>query len=335
MASSYEHLSLEERTFLEVGMLSGWSRRALARRLQRAPSTISREVTRNRAARARYSARSAQRVAQRRATWPRRRRKLLQRRLWNQVECLLRERWSPEQIAGRLRVQWRSNPERWVSHETIYRELYLLPRGELRKSLLACLRQARQKRRRRSRGEDRRGVIANMVSIHERPAEVESRQVPGHWEGDLLWGSRNASAVGTLVERTSRFLILAQMKTGGAPGALEAFSRKLNPVPPWLRKTLTYDRGKEMAAHEKLSRRLGIQVYFADPKSPWQRGTNENTNYLVREYLPKGIDLRAFDQRQLDRIARQLNDRPRKCLDFRTPKEAFQDILKQSVALEP
>lgn len=334
MAGSYGHLSLEERTVLEFGLVAGWSRRALARRLQRAPSTVSRELARNRLPRSSYAAPVAQRLARRRASRPRRRRKLLQRRLWRQIEHWLRRGWSPEQIAGRFRTRWPSHPERWVSHETIYRELYLLPRGELRKSLLDCLRQSRQRRRHRSRGEDRRGVIANMVSIHDRPAEAHARLVPGHWEGDMLWGARNASTVGSLVERTSRFLILAEMRSNGAPGALEAFSRKLNPVPRWMRKSLTYDRGKEMAAHEKLTQRLGIKVFFADPASPWQRGTNENTNALVRQYLPKGVDLKAFDQRKLDKIARRLNDRPRKCLAFKTPREIFREILAQNVALE-
>ena len=216
-----------------------------------------------------------------------------------------------------------------ASHETVYLALYALPRGELRKCLLACLRQGRTARRPRGRGQDRRGSLCNMASIHERPAEAEGRQVPGHWEGDLIKGAGNRSAVGTLVERTSRYVVLARMDGTGADAALEGFARKLRRVPACVRKTLTYDQGKEMARHEELARRTGVRVYFADPRSPWQRPSNENANGLIREYLPKGTDLSGVSQAELNAIARRLNNRPRKVLGFRTPAEVFQqEVLK-------
>jgi len=223
-----------------------------------------------------------------------------------------------------------------LSTETIYAALYVLPRGSLRTELLAALRQARQARRPRSRGTDRRGQLSNMTLIADRPPEVASRLVPGHWEGDLLKGARNGSAVGTLVERTTRLVLLAKMNGTDAASAYQGFTKKLRPVPAPLRKTLTYDRGKEMAAHERLAQRLAIQVFFADPHSPWQRGTNENTNGLLRQYLPKSTDLSGYTQRELNAIAQRLNTRPRKCLNFATPLEVYAQLRHHSpVALGP
>lgn len=245
--------------------------------------------------------------------------------------------WSPEQIAGRLRKMHPEAPAQRVSHETIYAALYALPRGELRKALLGQLRQGHAGRRPRARGKDRRGSLVDMTSIQERPAEVEGRQVPGHWEGDLIKGAGNRSAVGTLVERKSRYVVLARMRDSGAEAALEAFTRHFRCVPACVRKTLTYDQGKEMARHKDLARRLRIRVYFADPHSPWQRPSNENANGLIREYLPKGRDLSGVSQAELNRIAKLLNNRPRKCLDFETPAEVFlRDILNSinGVALQ-
>lgn len=212
---------------------------------------------------------------------------------------------------------------RQVSHETIYRALYVLPRGEFKRALIACLRQGRKRRHPRSRGTDRCGQIPNLVSIHERPAEVEARRVPGHWEGDLLKGSRSPAAVGTLVERRTRLVRLTKLPDSTAGSAGAGFARKFSRVPAGLRRTLTYDRGKEMARHEELTARVKIRVYFADPHSPWQRGTNENTNGLLRQYLPKGMDLSTVTARELNRIAWLLNTRPRKTLGWDTPLEAF------------
>ena len=217
-----------------------------------------------------------------------------------------------------------------LAAETIYSALYVLPRGALRTELLAALRQARKTRRPRARGRDRRGQIPNMTPITERPADVATRTVPGHWEGDLLKGARNGSAVGTLVERTTRLVLLAKMDGTDATSAYQGFTKKFRHVPAPLRKTLTYDRGKEMAEHERLAQRLAIQIYFSDPHSPWQRGTNENTNGLLRQYLPKGTDLSRYTQRELNAIALRLNTRPRKCLGFATPLEFYAHVRHYS-----
>jgi transposase, IS30 family len=214
-------------------------------------------------------------------------------------------------------------PSERVSHETIYAYIYAQPRGELRKLLIGALRQAHKTRLPRSRGQDRRGRLRDMVSIHDRPLEVQGRQVAGHWEGDLIKGAHNASAVGTLVERKSRFVLLAKVDRPDAESVLEGFTRRLRTLPASLRKTLTYDQGKEMARHQELAERLHLRVYFADPHSPWQRPTNENTNGLLREYLPKGMDFSALSQRYLTQVATALNTRPRKCLGFLTPEEVM------------
>jgi IS30 family transposase len=326
-------MSLREREEVSRGMAEGESLRQVARRLDRSASTVSREVHHG-GGRACYRATISDAGARQRARIARRARKLQRRRLWAKVRELLREGWSPEQIAGRLRRDYPSDTTMQVSHETIYAALYLIPRGELRRQLISQLRQGRQGRRPRTRGVDRRGQIPNMTSIHERPAEVDQRLVPGHWEGDLIKGARNASAVGTMVERTSRLVLLTRLEDATADAVLEGFTRRFRRVPEPLRRSLTYDRGKEMAAHETLAERVSIRVYFADPHSPWQRGTIENANGLLRQYLPKGSDLSTFSQHQLNSIARRLNTRPRKCLEFATPLEVFQQLHHHpSVAL--
>lgn len=288
---SYRHLSAEERETLSLGLAHGHSLRTMALVLGRAPSTVSREVARNVTRGRPYRACTAHTVATGRACQPRRPRKLWDPWLWQYVQTQLAEGCSPEQIAGRLRRAYPDDMGKRLSTETIYAGLYVLPRGTLRSELLAALRQARKARRPRARGIDRRGQIPNMTSLAERPAAVVTRTVPGHWEGDRLKGARNGSAVGTLVERTTRLVILARMEGMDATSARQGFTKKLRHVPAALRKTLTYDRGKEMAEHEQLAQRLAIQIFFADPYSPWQRGTNENTNGLLRQYLPKGTDL--------------------------------------------
>jgi IS30 family transposase len=256
--------------------------------------------------------------------------KLLDPWLWAYVQTHLKAGCSPEQIAGRLRRAYPDDMGKHLSTETIYAALYVLPRGTLRSELLATLRQARKVRRPRSRGTDRRGQLPNITPIADRPADVATRTVPGHWEGDLLKGARNGSAVGTLVERTTRLVLLARMDGTDAASAYQGFTQKLRHVPAPLRKTLTYDRGKEMAEHERLAHHLSIQVFFADPHSPWQRGTNENTNGLLRQYLPKGTDLSTYTQRELNTIAHRLNTRPRKCLDFATPLEVYAQLRHHS-----
>ncbi|HSX78356.1 MAG TPA: IS30 family transposase [Candidatus Saccharimonadia bacterium] len=325
----YRHMSIDERETLCLGLAQGYSLRMMARVLGRAPSTVSRESTRNARGHP-YRACTAQHLAAARARQPRRPCKLLDPWLWQYVRTHLGQGCSPEQIAGRLRREYPDEIRKHLSAETIYGALYVLPRGILRSELLAALRQARKARRPRSRGTDRRGQLPNMTPIAARPAEVASRTVPGHWEGDLIKGARNGSAVGTLVERTTRLVILARMEGTDAMSAREGFTRKLRHVPAPLRKTLTYDRGKEMAEHERLAQRLAIQVFFADPHSPWQRGTNENTNGLLRQYLPKGTDLSGYTQHELNAIAHRLNTRPRKCLNFATPLEVFTQLRHSS-----
>lgn len=302
----------------------------MARVLGRAPSTLSREAARNKARGHPYRACTAQTQAAARARQPRRPRKLADPWLWQYVQTQLTQGCSPEQIAGRLRRAYPDAMRKHLSTETIYAGLYVLPRGALRSQLLAALRQARKARRPRARGADRRGQIPNMTPIAERPAEVTTRTVPGHWEGDRIKGARNKSAVGTLVERTTRLVLLARMEGADAVSAYQGFTKKLRSVPAPLRKTLTYDRGKEMADHERLAQRLTIQVFFADPHSPWQRGSNENTNGLLRQYLPKGADLSGYTQRELNTIAHRLNTRPRKCLTFATPLEVYAQLRHHS-----
>ncbi len=326
----YTHMSAEERETLSLGLAHGHSLRTMARVLGRAPSTVSREVVRNVTRGRPYRACTAQTQAATRACQPRQSRKLLDPWLWQYVRTQLTEGCSPEQIAGRLRRAYPDDMRKQLSAETIYVGLYVLPRGTLRSELLAALRQAHKTRRPRARGIDRRGQLPNITPIAARPAEVTNRQVPGHWEGDLLKGARNGSAVGTLVERTTRLVLLARMDGTDAWSAYQGFTKKLRQIPTPLRKTLTYDRGKEMAAHERLAHRLSIQIFFADPHSPWQRGTNENTNGLLRQYLPKGTDLSSYTQRELNAIAHRLNTRPRKCLDFATPLEVYAELRAHS-----
>lgn len=338
MKTRYTHLSCEERAFVQLGLEQGRTVRSIAQSLERSPSTISRELARNgwqdplrtpprrgRPPKAGgYQATDAQRRADSLAARPRRQRCLAPGRpLWAPVVKLLRSRHSPEQISAILARMYPDQPHAQVSHETIYTALYALPRGALRRELTSCLRQGRKRRRPRSRGKDRRGQIPNQVSIHMRPPEVEERVIPGHWEGDLIKGTRNASAVGTLVERTTLFVTLAALNHAGAEAVVSGFSTVLNRIDAQRRLSLTYDQGKEMSRHEELSNETGIAVYFADPHSPWQRGINENTNGLLRQYLPKGADLSRFSQAELDEIAWQLNTRPRKSLGFKCPAELF------------
>ena len=338
MEKPYRHLSVEERSLIQLSLEAGKSLAAIARSLDRATSTISRELARNgwrhpsRGARSRgrptlaggYRSSTAQSRAAAGATRARNPKRLREgSALWPCVERLLRAFHSPAQIAGILKRMHPAEPTQQVSHETIYTALYAIPRGSLRTDLIACLRQSRKSRRPRARGADRRGTIPNMVSIHDRPSEIEERLVPGHWEGDLIKGARNASAIGTLVERTSLFVTLVQMDKASADRAQQGFAQILNRIAAQKRLSMTYDQGKEMAGHEKLTEATGIKVYFADPHSPWQRGINENTNGLLRQYLPKGTDLSRFTQTDLDQIAWKLNTRPRKSLEFKCPAEIF------------
>ena len=326
----YQQLQLDERIALSSFQVQGLSIRAMARMLKRSASTISRELARN-APSGQYSCTFAQQRYTRRRRHGRPAPKLLiTSALFAQVRELLGRKWSPEQIAIYLKRQFPHDPSQHVSHETIYNVIYAQPRGELRKELIACLRHARAKRMPRTRGEERRGKIADMLSIHVRPPEVSDRLFPGHWEGDLIKGKANASAVGTLVERSSRLLILVHLphpQPASAAVVLQAFTDKLRSIAQPMRRSMTYDQGSEMARHKELAANTGIAVYFCDPHSPWQRGTNENTNGLVRQYLPKGTDLSGYSQDQLDAIADEINNRPRKTLKAFSPIEVYRDML--------
>jgi transposase, IS30 family len=336
---SDRYLDREER--YEIARLheTGCSMREIARRTRRAPSTISRELARN--ADPRTGAYQPERAHQ--LAWQRQRRpkpsKLSQHpALRGQVQQLLDQRYSPEQASGRLRVLHPDDPAMRVSHETIYQAIYVYPRGGLKRELQACLRTGRQVRRRRGRREVR-GKIVAAVPIGQRPAEVQGRLIPGHHEGDLIMGSKASnSAVGTIVERTTGYLTLLPLPAGhDAAAVADAIIEQMTALPPWFAKTLTWDRGTELAQHQRITAATGIQVYFADPYSPWQRGSNENINGLLREYLPKGTDLSACTPTQLAAIAAELNDRPRKRFGYHTPREQFAKLLTddQRVATTP
>ena len=326
---TYLQLQPEERLTIASMKQQGLSVRAIARTLRRAASTISRELERNACPVRGYASAPAQVLSQNRRVAARAPRKLDERgALWPVVLTLLEWRWSPQQISGTLKRIWPRDPSMHVSHETIYNAIYARPRGELRRELVACLRQAHSTRKPRTRGQDRRGQLADMLSIHVRPPEVEDRVMPGHWEGDFIKGAANRSAVGVLVERTSRLVLLAKMEDASAASALVGFTAKLNSIAAPLRQSLTYDQGKEMARHQELCAATGVRVYFCDPHSPWQRGTCENTNGLLRQYLPKGTDLSVYTQDELDGIADSLNNRPRATHAFHSPLEVFARMLE-------
>jgi IS30 family transposase len=246
------------------------------------------------------------------------------------VLTILDWKWSPQQIAGTLKRVFVDEPERCVSHETIYTAIYAQPRGELRRQLIAYLRHGRSTRMPRSRGDDRRGQIAEMVSIHVRPPEIDERIIPGHWEDDFIKGAGNKSSVGVLVERTSRLVPLAKMGDATAASALAGFSAKLNSIATPMRQSMTYDQGREMSRHADLTPQTGVKVYFCDPHSPWQRGTCENTNGFIRQYLPKRTDLSVFSLDELDGIADSLNRRPHATHAFQSPLEVFARTLANS-----
>ena len=315
-------LSLPEREEISRGLLAGDSCRVIARRLGRAPSTVSRDVA---AAghRERYRAWRAEETAQRRAHRPKLAKLIAVPRLRRAVERGLRLRWSPQQITARLVLDYPDDLEMRVSHETIYQSLFVQGRGALRQELTRCLRTGRAQRRPLSRATGS-GQLQHMVLISDRPADVEDRAVPGHWEGDLILGKRAQSAIGTLVERQTRFVMLVNLRAGRlAEDVKDALAVTIRALPDHLRRSLTWDQGKEMAEHVRFTLDTGVQVYFCDPRSPWQRATNENSNGLLRQYFPKGTDLSGYNQARLDEIAAELNGRPRHTLGWRTPAEAF------------
>ena len=320
-------LSLVEREEISLGLGGDESYRVIARRLNRAPSTISREVNGN-GGRRRYRAVRADEAAYRKAERPKLAKLRRSRRLRARVESMLNKLWSPQQISARLRFENPDDPELRVSHETIYQSLFVQSRGALRKELSACLRSKRTRRRPHGR-KDPGGYIKDMVLISDRPAEIEDRAVPGHWEGDLILRARGQSAIATLVERRTRYVMLVAVgrdKTSSHVCSLIA--KKIKTLPKHLAVSLTWDRGKELANHLQFSVATGVKVYFCDPRSPWQRGSNENTNGLLRQYFPRGSDLAVHSQRHLDRVAHMLNDRPRQTLEWMKPSEKLAELLR-------
>jgi IS30 family transposase len=317
------HLTAAEREEISRGLVAGMSIRSLARQLDRAPSTISREITRNGGPQA-YRAASADQQAWQRAKRPKACLLATNEPLRRVVADKLQGKWSPRQITGWLRVVHHNDPAMQISHETIYRSLFIQARGVLKKELTAHLRSRRTIRRAKcatGKGQGR-GQIVDAISIRERPAEAEDRAIPGHWEGDLISGSRN-SHIATLVERHSRFVVLVRVENKNTDTVVAALTEKVQALPDGLMRSLTWDRGKEMASHKVFTVSTDVQVYFCDPRSPWQRGSNENTNGLLRQYFPKGTDLSVFTQKELDEVAHGMNTRPRETLGFATPADTL------------
>jgi IS30 family transposase len=320
-------LSTAEREEISRGVATDRSIRSIAASLNRAPSTVSREINRN-GGRQHYRANVANRAAWDRALRPKTCKLARYPALARMVASKLQLEWSPRQIAGWLKRTYPDDETCQVSHETIYRTLFIQARGALKKELLQHLRRTRRMRRSRHHTQKTpdRGRITDTVSIRERPAEAEDRAVPGHWEGDLLFGSKN-SQIATLVERHSRYVLLARVKSKDSETVIDALIKQAHKLPRELYKSLTWDRGKEMADHKRFTLDTNIQVYFCDPKSPWQRGSNENTNGLIRQYFPKGMDLSNVHQNRLNAVARRLNERPRETLNFETPAERFNQCV--------
>jgi len=316
-------LSLSEREDISRSLATGSSMRMIATQIGRSPSTISREINRN-GGYDRYRAANAEQVAWDRALRPKLCKLAGNKKLTRLVVKKLQLQWSPQQVAGWLMREHPDNEAYHVSHETIYKSLFIQSRGVLKKELLQALRSKRIMRRARNSSLKRQGLgkITNAVSISERPASVEDRAVPGHWEGDLIAGTNN-SFIATLVERHSRYVMLAKVKNKDSESVISALIKQSKKLPIELYKSLTWDRGTEMARHQKFTLATNIDVYFCDPKSPWQRGSNENTNRLLRQYFPKGTDLTLHSQAKLNAVARRLNERPRKTLEYETPAERF------------
>jgi transposase, IS30 family len=348
-APSGRFLSFREREEIAIGWAQGLTAADIARRLGRHRSTITRELLRNQihrgqprdlrrpgerrrdgAGRVRYRASTAHWHAHRRARRPKAARLATNIELRQRVEHWLDKKLSPRQIGNKLRREYPDRPEMWVSHETIYQALYVQSRGALRRELTTCLRTGRAIRRPQRRPDERRGRLRNMLLISDRPAEVDDRAVPGHWEGDLIIGKNLDSAIGTLVERSTRFVMLLHLPDGRRPEQVQAaMLAQMSRLPEHLRRSLTWDRGKEMARHVEISTALDMPIYFCDPHSPWQRGSNENTNGLLRQYFPKGTDLSVHSAAHLDFVAAELNERPRQTLAWDSPAERLNQLLLQ------
>jgi IS30 family transposase len=339
MDRQYKHLNGEERGVIFAEHRRGASLRAIGSLLGRHASTIGRELQRGRMVAGPYSPEAGRRGYDARRLHSRRARRLIEGcalHTWVRGK-LVHLHWSPEQIAGRLRAMHPNDPDRCVSHETIYAAIYAQPRGGLKAAMIEALRQKKPTRGRRRTTLAGSSMVPEELRIIHRPEEIEARIVPGHWEGDLIKGAFNRSSVGTLVERKTRFVVLCRMDGNTAEAALEGFSRQMKRLPAMMRKSMTYDRGSEMACHPDLARRLKIDIWFCDPHAPWQRGSNENTNGLLRQFMPKGTDLSQASQTWLNDVAWLLNGRPRKTLGWRTPAEAMAEEIEafnSNVALE-
>jgi len=325
----YHRLNVNEREEIALGLAKGRSQHDIAASLGRFPSTICHEINRNTWYGQQYRAIQAQRRTDRLIHIARKRRKMdINEPLKQYVLKQINQFWSPEQIAKRLKILYPNDMAMQISHESIYSYLYVQPRGALRKELIKCLRRRHINRRPRS-GKSRRncGPIQDYISIEERPAAVANRTIPGHWEGDLLMGHNNGSAIGTLVERTTRMTFLVKLKDKNATTVRGAFAQEFRHLPKALKRSLTYDHGHEMAEHKLFTKNTRIKVYFAHPHSPWERGTNENTNYLIRQFFPKGTNFSKVPLSSIKRAQDMLNDRPRKTLEFLTPHEVFSKLL--------
>jgi IS30 family transposase len=318
----YERLNFEERVKIETYLYLGWTSTEIGVKLERVKSSITREITRYPCS---YSADKAQLQADKRSREHNMNRRLdVNDRLFNVVCRFLKMRWSPQQISTYLKKKYIEQADMQISHESIYTYIYLLPRGELRKELIGYLRQKKKSRYPRKGKNDKRGKIPSMISIEERPAEVADRSVAGHWEGDLIMGKGHKSAIGSIVERKTRTVLLVKLKAKDATSVRKAFERKMRTLPKQMKKTMTYDQGTEMTEHRLFTKNTKIKVYFCHPASPWERGTNENTNMLIRDYFPKGTDFNKIDSKELLRVQNELNERIRKTLDWESPKEVFE-----------
>lgn len=326
---SGRYLSLTEREFIADYTLDGWTMTAIANSLGRAVSTISRELKRHKLFRGRYGPYAADRAAKTAAKRPKKSKLESNPRLRAEVQRRLEKQHSPEQIANTLKIDFPGDPEMHVSHETIYQTLFVQTKGGLTRELTKHLRSGRKARKGHRKTEERRSRIPGMINISERPGEVEDRKVPGHWEGDLIIGKDGRSAIGTLVERTSRVVLLLHLPLDHkAPTVADAMTEAILKLPAVLRRSVTWDQGREMSEHARFTVDTGVQVYFCDPHSPWQRGTNENTNGLLRQYFPKGSDLSEHSAERLAEVAELLNTRPRKTLGWDTPLKTFTDIVE-------
>jgi len=334
--TNYKRLSGSEREEISRMLSQECSFSDIAKALDRKVSTISREVGAGGCNRQTYRAVKAQNRARRNAAKRKagKRRLNKEKELWKYIRRKLKLRWSPKQIAEELEMDYPLDMTMRISPEAIYTYIYVLPRGSLKKELTACLRQNHKRRHKQARGIKIERNIEDMLSIEERPKEVEERIIPGHWEGDLIIGKNNRSALGTLVERTSRTIILVRVKSKEAEVVAKAFAKEVKKLPQQMKLSMTYDQGREMAKHKLFTDITGVKVYFAHPRSPWERGTNENTNGLIRQFFPKGTDFNKVSRYEVKKVQDLLNGRPRQALDFRKPYQVFNELINSAVALD-